>query len=567
MESVKKFFKPLTLFLFILVAFSAMSHGLVPLRASQDFWWHLKAGKVIVEGGYQLPEYDVFSYTSADIEWHNHEYITQVVMYWVYQIGEGIALGSGVKANIFVKALVITAAFLVLFVLIVQRTGHAPIAAFVTILALNTSRFTMYPRPPVVTYLFLAIFLFAAYRYVYHKMNRKWLIVLLPLMILWVNMHGGFVLGLIVLGSFWSGELILWFFKKDKEHLQRGLTLLGVFVACIICTFINPYGYHLYEIFINVMSDKELIGNIPELLPPPFEHATSFVLMFSLLGFVVALQIIFKLLKRPMKAMPHPGEYMMAAFFLQQALTHVRHLPIFAITTAVMLATIVYNLIPPEMKNDFTEEPLEATDSGKRNALELVCTIFIVILAFGLTSYYFYQQDTFYINGTSYRESTYRERNRRFFSGDGTRPGKYPVKICDFIINNKFHGNMFNHINDSGYLIWRLSPELHKTFTDDRYDIFGGKFWRVHNDILGCKPGWKEQLEKWDINFVLLGSGRDRFYLDVELEEDEGWVQIDPFNALQRENGMIFYIKNIPENQELIKRCQNSVKRLRIRGR
>ena len=569
MQSIIKFFKPLTLFLFVLVAFSAMSHGLVPLRASQDFWWHLKAGKVIVESGYQLPQYDVFSYTSADIEWHNHEYITQVIMFWFYRTGEAIALGSGVKAVIFAKALVIAAAFLVLFVLLVQRTNHAPLAAFVTILALNTSRFTMYPRPPVVTYLFLAIFLLVAYRYVFHKMNWKWLLSLPLLTILWTNMHGGFVLGIIALGALWSGELILWLINKNKEHLQRAKILLAIFAACIACTLINPHGYKLYSIFTNVMTDKELVGQIPELLKPDFKHTTSFIIMFCLLGFVLTIQflaaIIFKLIKRPIAALPHPGELMMAAFFLQQATSHVRHLPIFAITTAALLASSISQILQLFVRERIHKEDGTAKeeDANYEWLDDWGWKITFTIIALLFTTYYFKRQDAVMSNKLLYGYNTYYERNIRFFKGDGTKPGKFPVKICDFIINNKFHGNMFNNINDSGYLIWRLSPELHKTFTDDRYDIFGGKFWRLHNEIFRCEPGYKDLLEKWEVNFFVLGVGRDRLKLDVLLQQDKDWIQIDPFNALKRQSGMIFYIKNTPQNQPLIKRCQNSTRRLK----
>ena len=79
--------RALTGLVLLLVLGVAFSFAFTPLRSSQDEWWHLKAGKWIVENG-RLPRNDIFTYTGENMRWHNHEWLAQVLFYGVHQLGE-----------------------------------------------------------------------------------------------------------------------------------------------------------------------------------------------------------------------------------------------------------------------------------------------------------------------------------------------------------------------------------------------------------------------------------------------------------------------------------------------
>jgi hypothetical protein len=81
----------------VIFSFVVFSVGTVPIRADNDCWWHVKSGKFIVENG--LPEKDVFTYTAADTEWHNHEWLAQVIFYKVYQAGDASGFGGLARAH------------------------------------------------------------------------------------------------------------------------------------------------------------------------------------------------------------------------------------------------------------------------------------------------------------------------------------------------------------------------------------------------------------------------------------------------------------------------------------
>src|SRR5690606_29022286 len=101
-----------------LVLATAFSFAFTPLRTSQDEWWHLKAGRWIVEHR-ALPTHDIFTYAGADFRWYNHEWLSQVIFYLVYALGAGGDPGplgevGGVTALVAFKALIVTLTFALL---------------------------------------------------------------------------------------------------------------------------------------------------------------------------------------------------------------------------------------------------------------------------------------------------------------------------------------------------------------------------------------------------------------------------------------------------------------------
>ena len=121
---------------------------------------------------------------------------------------------------------------------------------------------------------------------------------------------------------------------------------------------------------------------------------------------------------------------------------------------------------------------------------------------------------------------------------------------------------MYNQINYAGYLIWRLSPEYHKVFTDSRYDIFGGKFMR-HEQIIQngfdrkVFPGdqtWDELLDYWSVNFILITADAP---VNPLLEGSGKWRlvyhRLSPAASSFRE-GYRIYVRDVSENKDLIER-------------
>jgi len=195
----------------LLIVLLAFSYGFTPIGDEDDVWWHLKAGKIISDAGGIPPKHDVFAYTSSQIEWHNHEWLSQWAMYVLYRFFEVRALG-GLRAVILAKSLVLAVTFLVVLRLAALRAGDVTTAAVMASIAISVSRFTINARPPVWSYCLAALYLLLLYGayWRYDRLASRWLrLGVLPvIMVAWVNLHGGFVIGILLVAFFAAGSAI-----------------------------------------------------------------------------------------------------------------------------------------------------------------------------------------------------------------------------------------------------------------------------------------------------------------------------------------------------------------------
>ena len=502
-----------------LVAGVTFIYGFSPIGDENDIWWHLKTGKIILEGHGLPPKYDVFAYTSADREWHNHEWLTQIGMYGAYQAFEDRVLG-GMRGVILAKALVLVAAFLMVWLLAAQRSGDFAVAAIVTILAISVSRFSIKARPPVITYLFLpmALMIFYNLQWRYERVFRRWFLFLLLgiVTILWANMHGGFILAILVAGCFALGTLIdglaEWLMAGRAGRWWRhssvaiawafALTALGLFLASLV----NPYGFKLYGMYLRVMGDSELIGAISEMQPPDLRFTRDFL-------FMTAALIVFGSLAR--RQLPTATDYLLLVFFFQQSTAHVRHLPLFAIIAAPILAWQVrsfYDQLHPKWRLRWPT---------------ITTGLAVVVAAWAvLAPRPGWVQSGGAGPGERPRAQSALQRSMALWNGPAYDPVGYPESICDELLIRDYPGRIFNEVYFAGYLIWRLSPERYQVFTDSRFDIFGGDFqrlaWIIQNgrQAEGDQPGWSDLLDRYGVNIVII----DRYKpLNERLEDSGQW--------------------------------------------
>jgi len=553
-----------------LVALAAFSYGFVPIRASNDVWWHLKTGKIIVERGGRPPANDVFTYTGEKIPWHNHEWLAQVLMYKVFQWGGGERRNLiGLRAVIALKALLLAATFLLVLAAVRLHCPNLPVAALIALLALDVSRRTLYPRPPIFTYLFLAIFLLLLNRWRLGRLPNPALLALPILMLAWANLHGGFIVGLLVGAFFLAGETADFLLERRKKAEGEGgprtakpklrlIWLAATLGACVVASLDTPYGWHLYELPLRVMRASALVKTIAEMRPPLAPETAKFFVSFAamallLIGGLIAASVAGR--KRPAAA-----DLIVAAFFTYEAAGHIRHLPLFAIATAPIVGWSAGRL-------------LERVGSERSRGAGWAAVL--VALVVGC-----------YWAALRERPETYIRRNLRLARGLTYLEYNFPKAACDFIVANRFEGRMFNPINCSGYLIWRLSPETHKLFTDSRFDIFGDRFvwdeWIVRNGIersdwdkidwekVGLTEtegrkiresrkdaGWRDVLDRWRINFIL---AERPWPLCRKISTSPEWVRVftwaKPFS--NGREGYEIFVRRTEANRTLIERCLRS---------
>lgn len=221
-----------------------------------DFWWHMATGRWIVQHG-AIPQTDSFSFTRTGAPFFNQSWLAQLLMYGVYEIG-GLAL------IILVQMIVITATYGLLLRLCIRRTGNVMISVALLLMLLMPAVFDNWNvRPQTYAFpLFMGfVWVLTAYRLGWH--NRLWLLPIL--MVLWVNVHGAFILGLGLIGLVWLGEALKRLFRRDAAPL-RPLVIWGLATAA--ATLINPRGVGVLGYVRGLVGNNAVTSLVTEWAPP-----------------------------------------------------------------------------------------------------------------------------------------------------------------------------------------------------------------------------------------------------------------------------------------------------------
>ena len=202
------------------------------LLGHHDLGWHLAAGDLIRDQG-NIPFQDPWSFTSGGRQWYN--------LSWLWDAFASVLFQYTKFSGLLLFVVACGAVIVGYLTSICLRSGASATAVCISVFSacLLYPSFATYPdiylaaSPNASTMLFCVIF--------YGECLKRTRWFLLPLiMVLWANLHGGFLLGLIIIGIFGGAALL----RRDWANF-RIYSFAGV--GCFIATFINPLGWHIYE--------------------------------------------------------------------------------------------------------------------------------------------------------------------------------------------------------------------------------------------------------------------------------------------------------------------------------
>lgn len=283
--------------------------------ADNDLWGHLLFGRTILARG-AIPRVDTFSYTAAGFPWMNHEWLSQVLLATIYR-------WAGASGLLFLK-MVLAAATVSLLISVIRRRSATPdIWGAVTLLTIALLARGFALRPQMFTYCGIALTLLLLDRF--QRSHRHALWWLPPLFLLWANLHGGFVLGLAILGLFACAETLC----RGTQSWRVWL----VWLTSVALTMINPYGPHL---LVYVWGELSRSHPISEWQPVSPTDVSQFV-FFAMLGlFVLTVPFV-----RRWRAAG--WEVALALIVGVLAVRHQRHTPVFALCAAAPLTLQLQN--------------------------------------------------------------------------------------------------------------------------------------------------------------------------------------------------------------------------------
>lgn len=463
-----------------------------------DTGYHIRAGELILATG-AVPRFDSFSQYSPPIPWVAHEWLSEVVMAATHQL-----LGmSGIVAG---SALLLALTGYLLFRSLRNSTAGVLLASAITFLALSSSQLHWLARPHLFSLLLLVIF---------HHLIESWhrergndLYLLPPLMLLWANLHGGFMAGFILLGAYLAGNLVSLALPPDPERgaLRRKLTQLSIVTgACLAAALINPYGYRLLLFPFRLATETYLMDNVSEFLTPDFHSQLPFKYLLLLAVGVLALW----------RKGPEPTELMLMLGFGYMALYAVRYIPLFALVSAPIIARGVTEIaqrggIAARVLRERSER-LSRIDERAGGFWPWAAAFAVAVaLIYGRPSHAFDASEK-------------------------------PVAACEFLMRQKISGNMFNSDEFGDYLIYLGFPS-YRVFIDGRLDMYGSDRLREYNKVVHFEKGWDSVLEKYRVSWILFDtkSGFTRFLL-----KERDWVLVysDPVASI--------FVKKAPGDERL----------------
>jgi len=195
-----RFFVPSTVDLIFVLLLLSLSAGPLAQKMLGDagIGWHIRTGDLILHTG-SVPHSDPFSSAMSGKPWYAWE--------WLYDLIVGGLDGeTGLNGVVFFNALVIALTFALVFRQMLARGSGLGVAVGMLLLVVSASSIHFLARPHVLSWLFTVIFfgMLAAFE---HDGSFRRLMWLPAIMLVWVNLHGGFLVGFVLLGIFLLGAL------------------------------------------------------------------------------------------------------------------------------------------------------------------------------------------------------------------------------------------------------------------------------------------------------------------------------------------------------------------------
>jgi len=313
-------------FLAVLVVLfmSSGAAGWEGLLTDADVGWHIRTGEYILDH-HAVPHVDLYSFSKPNAPWYAWEWLTDV-------LDGGLHRVAGLKGIVLMAAILIGLFALTLVRRMVSRDAHLFVALAVALLSVGGASIHFLARPHLMTLLLLSISVWVIEEDRKHPSSRIWWLV--PLSVVWTNLHGGFLSLIVVLGLATVGSAIEAFFGKgfgSNGTIRDAVRYGKLTLACAAASLVNPYGWNLHKHVVEYLRSDWIRSVIQEFQSPVFrsENMLQFEALM-LVGLIVAGAQF-----RRWKVV----EGLWIVFWAHMALGSVRHAPIFITVTAPIIAS------------------------------------------------------------------------------------------------------------------------------------------------------------------------------------------------------------------------------------
>jgi hypothetical protein len=455
------------------------------VTADTDLWGHIIFGKDLwaIKAFQRI---DLYSFTALGSEWVNHEWLSELMMAMVYR-----TFGS---PGLLIGKLLVGLSIVYLISKICFHRANSPLV-YGIIMVLSV--FVMSPgfmiRPQLLTFLFVAYFLYAFHIYLERGKNLLWTLPII--MVVWVNCHGGFLIGLGMFPVVVACEFVTCRLRKrDTRHLR---SMLLWFIITEVSVFVNPYGYRLLGFLYETLSVPRGISEWDPVTIPDLSY-----FRFKLLALLFFVSFFFRNRER------RYWEAGIIIIALIYAFMHERHTPIFAVVAA---AYLIENISLMARRTGVFEKLRSFSSYAILNAFIFILIVYQLLF----TGYkYVRAQGNIIVD-----------------------PREYPVYAVRFLKENQIKGNILLPFEWGEYAIYKLYPDCRVSIDGRFRTVYPEEVLADHFEAACDEKKLKNLLDKYPAD-IILGRQNPLYQQLITTQDRYIYVYSDPTSIVFVRDGV-----------------------------
>ncbi|MGD0213718.1 MAG: hypothetical protein ABSB87_10830 [Terriglobales bacterium] len=483
-----------------------------------DIGWHIRTGEQIL-AMHTLPRTDSFSSTMQGQPWFAWEWLCDIVLGILHR-------ACGLNGVVWLCALLFAAVFAMLLSQLLRRGTGILLAVVLMLMAETAAMIHLYARPHIVSWLFSLLWFVVLEHWESRGRDSlpRWIPWFFPAsMLLWVNLHGGWLFGLALLGIYTFAAFVesVRAQKKDAfaaiRSAHRARVMAWAFVGSAVATLANPYGWRLHEHIYRYLGDRFLMNNIQEFRSPDFHdwspRAFAAILLLTLIALANNRSSDHRVSddrdsndQRKLRL----SQLLVVLLATYAGFYSARNLPVSSMLLVLISGPMLWEDFASLANKPSAWQWVRNRVAGISNfsdrmgaqEMELrghLWPVVSVALAFAICLQGGYLGRRQLIHAqfdpkkvpaaavTFLQQEVKDSRNSKNQNKD-EHPVAAPVFSTDFW---------------SGYLIYRMYPER-KVVVDDRHDLYGAERIRQYLILTQVQPGWQDVLENEEIRTALL---------------------------------------------------------------
>ncbi|HAW10265.1 MAG: hypothetical protein ABSC16_05620 [Candidatus Dormibacteria bacterium] len=445
-----------------------------------DFWWHMETGSWIIDHG-SLPSHELFTYTVSGKTWADQEWGSEVLGDLIFRAGGFLAF-----------SLIYTAVTWVGFWFIWRRIGMERVPALIAgaclVVAALAGVEVWGPRSQMISFALTCLTLYWVEAYLRDRDRHLYLLPLV--MVVWANLHGGFVYGLAVVGLAAVTETALWLLSpRDGAHRRRSLRLWMILLASGVAGLVNPITINAYLAAIKVQTSAVQQSFIAEWQSPNFHVAGELGIELMLLLVVAAMA-----LRRP-----RLWDALLTVVGIYAALSAVRNAPLAA---ALLIPMVAWSFGGAWERSRWRDRFAEWVRRRGGDLLIIISAgaLIVTVAAVGFAA-------------------------NTLSTQTASTAANFPVGAADWLAAHPDVGTrMFNAYDWGGYLIYRFYGDANRrVFIYGEATEVGNPLLQQVSDVENANPDWQTILSEHGVNYVV---ERTSSALSMALSVDPGWEQV-----------------------------------------